>query len=140
MHDAILNYQGKALLAYRDGRPAKGVLSPLGGALKKGVSLEDSLRKKIKQESGLEINALRQLGITRVVWEDDPFNHGKGTDSFVFMFYGVGKGKLKLDDTLSRPLLLSPEEYTEEFKSTLHPYTRDFLEEVIKIIRNHTNH
>ena len=138
-HDAILNYNGKALVAYRDGRPAKGVLSPLGGALKKGSSLEDSLRKKIRQESGLEIDALKQLGITRVVWEDDPFDHGKGTDSFVFMYYGIGKGDLKLE-SLSNPLLISPKEYTNEFRNSLHPYTRDFLDVVIDIMSENKTH
>ena len=133
-HDAIVNYQGKALLAYRREKPAQGVLSPLGGRLSKGVPLEKSLRDKIRGESGLEMEGLTLLGSQRVVWGEDPLGHGKGTDTFTYMFYGLGIGEIKLDKTLENQALLSPEQYTPEYRKNLHTYTQDFLDAVMPLI------
>ena len=55
------------------------------------------------------------------------------------MYYGIGKGDLKLE-SLSNPLLISPKEYTNEFRNSLHPYTRDFLDVVIDIMSENKTH
>jgi len=133
-HDIIIEYKGGALLVIRKNYPVKDILWPIGGKIERGMSIEDSLRKKVKEECNLELENITELGCARTFFETEPFGHGKGTDTISFMYFGRGKGRLKLDRLHTNPNIILPKQYTREFKKTLHPYVRDFMDLAIPLI------
>lgn len=96
-HDIFVQYNGGILLVKRKGDPAKGNLWPLGGKMDKGVPTEESLRDKVREESGLELYDLADLGHDRTFFNTDPFGHGHGTDSVNIVYFGRGKGSINLN-------------------------------------------
>ncbi len=132
-HDAFIGYKNGILLVKRLNFPAKDILWPLGGRIKRGMAAEDSLREKILNEAGLELGNLIELGHARTYFKTDPFGHGKGTDSINFVYFGIGKGLLKLDKLHEAPAIISPEDYQSN-RNSLHPYVRDFMDLAIPLI------
>ncbi|MBI2572231.1 NUDIX hydrolase [Candidatus Woesearchaeota archaeon] len=133
-HDIMIQYGEGILLVKRENDPARGQYWPLGGRILKGVSIEESIRKKVKEECGLELTHIEILGFGRTMFADDPFGHGKGTDTFNIMYFGIGKGTLKLDILHSNPHIITPENFASHEKS-LHPYVRDYVEKALKLIK-----
>jgi ADP-ribose pyrophosphatase YjhB (NUDIX family) len=133
-HDIIIEYKGGALLVIRKDYPVKNILWPIGGGIERGMSIKDSLRKRVKEECNLDLENITELGCARTFFKTDPFGHGKGTDTINFMYFGRGKGRLKLDKSHTSPNIILPKQYTQEFKKTLHPYVRDFMDLVIPLI------
>jgi len=133
-HDVIIQYQGGVLLVIRERYPVKDILWPIGGGIERGMKIEDSLRKKVKKETNLNLEDIQKLGYARTFFETDPFGHGKGTDTINFMYFAKGKGELKLDDFHSSPTIVLPEQYTKEFRESLHPYVRDFMDLAMPLI------
>lgn len=134
-HDVFINYQGGILLVTRDNVPAKGILWPIGGRIERGVPIEKSLRRKTKKECGLILTDLEYIDSARHFWETDPFGHGKGTDSPVFVYFAKGEGELRLDNFHKEPRIVKRGDYTEEFRQSLYPYVRDFMDICIPKIK-----
>ncbi|MBI4010655.1 MAG: NUDIX domain-containing protein [Candidatus Aenigmarchaeota archaeon] len=134
-HDIILQYNGGLLLVRRNVYSPKDILWPLGGRIKRGMHIEDSLREKVKEECNLELEGIVGLGHVRMFFMTEPFNHGKGTDNIIFMFFGIGKGELKLDKDHRDPTTVLPKDYTQEFRKDLQPYVRDFMDLAIKLVK-----
>lgn len=133
-HDIFIEYHGGILLALRKRFPVKSILWSIGGGIERGILIEDSLRKKVKEECNLELEDIKEIGCARTFFETDPFDHGKGTDTINFVYFGRGKGRLKLNDLHVNPTIITPKQYTKEFKRGLHPYVRDFMDLVIPLI------
>ncbi len=133
-HDIVVKYKEGLLLVVRDNVPAKGELWPLGGRVERGLPIEESLRKKVKEESNLELDKIEFLGVARTFFETEPFDHNKGTDTINLMFFGIGKGELKLDKFHKNPVILKPEEYNEEFKKKIHPYVKEILDKSVSFL------
>jgi ADP-ribose pyrophosphatase YjhB (NUDIX family) len=127
-HDIFVEYQGGILLVHRDNEPAKDVLWPLGGRVLRGIEVMESARKKVKEESGLDLYDVRLMGICRTYFHTDPFGHGHGTDSINAVFYGKGEGDLKLDHLHNKPTIVKPSECTAAFMAPLTPYVREYLD------------
>lgn len=134
-HDIAIEYEGGILLVNRDNVPAKDILWIMGGRMERGISTEESLRRRVKKECGLELeDPIKYLGVTREYWETDPFGHGKGTDTIGFIYFGKGRGKLALDHLHSKPIILTPEKYTAEFRRELHPRISYALDMAVPLI------
>ncbi len=127
-HDIAIEYGGGILLVVRNNVPAKEELWPIGGRIERGVPIKESLKNKVKEECNLEIEDIKFLGVARTYFETDPFGHGKGTDTINIMFFGKGKGELKLDSLHKNPVILKKEEYNEEFRKRIHPYVKEILD------------
>lgn len=130
-HDVFINYKNGILLVKRNNLPAKGILWPIGGRIKRGIATEASLAKKVKEECNLELQDLQYLDVARTFFQTDPFDHNKGTDTLNLIYFGKGKGDLRLDDLHEEPTMISLKHYTQDFRKTLHPYVRDFMDLVI---------
>ena len=132
-HDIFIEYNGGILLVIRKEFPAKGILWPIGGRVLRGYSAEESLRLKVKEECGLEIEDIKEIGLARTFFKTDSFEHGKGTDTLNFAYFAKGKGELKLNDLHEKPEIITKEKY-KEIRDNLHPYVRDFMDKVIEMI------
>ena len=127
-HDIVIEHNGGALLVNRDIHPAKDIYWCIGGRVSRGMTTEDSLRAKVRKESGLELEDLAYLGAARTFFKTAPFDHGKGTDTINLMFFGRGKGELKLNYENSAQLIVRLEDYKPEFRATLHPYIQNMMD------------
>lgn len=114
--------------------PVKDTLWPIGGGVERGMKIEESLRKKVKEECNLKLKNIVEIGYARTLFETDPFGHGKGTDTINFVYLAAGEGKIKLNNLHAKPTIISPKEYTAKFKKNLHPYVRDFMDLVVLLV------
>ena len=126
--DILIKFQGGFLLIKRKNYPARNEIWSIGGRLLRGFSTTDSIKKIAKRECGLDIDNINLIGLTRQFYQTDPFGHGKGTDTPAFMVVADGKGEIKLDDAHNSPIIVTKESYISEFRKSLHPYIKDFLE------------
>jgi ADP-ribose pyrophosphatase YjhB (NUDIX family) len=132
-HDIFIQYKGGILLVIRDNVPAKGELWCIGGRVKKGFNILDSLKDKTREECNLEIKDIKFLGVTRHYWKTDPFGHRKGTDNISFTYAAKGEGDLKLDNLHKDPIIVKPSNYSS-IRPKLHPYMQDFMDKAMELI------
>ena len=104
---------------------------PLGGRLTRGIAVEQSAKEKIAKESGLEISKLQFLGVARTLFDTDPFNHGRGTDTLNLMYLAEGRGEVKLDELHKSPTWFTREEYEGGLRATLHPYVVELIDRAL---------
>lgn len=134
-HDIAIEYNGGILLVVRDNYPAKNVFWPIGGRLERGLSVIDSMKKKVKAECGLELSGnLTFLGWERTYFKTEPFGHGHGTDTVNAKFFAKGKGELKLDKLHEKPTIIKPLDYDVAFRENLDPYVIDFMDDAIRLL------
>ncbi len=124
------------LLVRRKQEPAKGQIWPSGGRILRGTLIEDSLRKRVREECNLGLENITYLGVARLFSQQDPFGHMAGTDNFGFNYYAEGIGKLKLDAVHRDPIVITPDQYINDFKQTLHPYVREFMNNAMSLLQN----
>lgn len=122
-HDVIIKYKGGILLVRRDNLPGKGDYYVVGGRMLRGVPVEISLKKKVKEECGLNITNLQVIGCDRILFNEDPFNHGKGTDTFAVVYFADGEGELKLDKLHDNYKVITPKDDISSFPQ----YTQDLV-------------
>ena len=134
-HDVAIQYENALLLVQRDKYPLKDQYCVIGGRVKRGMSILDSLKQKVKEECGLELHHIQELGMARTFWKTDPFGHDKGTDTLNIMYFARGKGKITLDQIHSNPLLVTKEIWTSSFKKKLHPYVKEILEKAFQAMK-----
>lgn len=148
-HDALVacnNEEGKRgiLLIRRNAEPAREYLWCLGGGLNKGESIDHSLASIIKLESGLDVDedSYIILGHNRAMWKTTPNKKAElkglplGTDDTMLFFYVESNGgSLNLDKLHDRPLIVTPEIYTSEFRETLHPYILFGMDRAIQLLK-----
>lgn len=66
---AVVVHDGALLMVQRGHEPARGAWTLPGGRVEKGEYLEDALRREVLEETGIEIDVERLLGILEVVSE-----------------------------------------------------------------------
>ncbi len=133
-HDVFIEYRRGILLIVRDNLPAKNILWMIGGRIQRGMSILESLKQKVKEECGLEINNIVELGTARTLFQTDPFGHGKGTDTVNWVYFARGRGNIKLDTLHKKPMIVKPADYTPQFRKSLHPYVKDFMDKGMEMV------
>ncbi len=133
-HDIAININNSILLLFRNNVPEKAGYWVVGGRVNRGISLTESIKKKVMEECDLDVNHIIPLGYSRTFFETDPFGHGKGTDTLNLMFYAEGNGKIQLDSLHSKHFLISKEKFETEWKQKLHPCVQEILEKAFKLI------
>jgi len=136
-HDIFLRVKSKnneegILLIKRMQNPAKGLLWPIGGGIKRGIPLEKSLKSLVKRECNLGIKGkLHLINSSRFFWRTNPFGTNKGVDDFALVFYALSKGQIKLNELHSDPIIVSKENY-REIRKQLHPYINTSIDTIFK--------
>jgi ADP-ribose pyrophosphatase YjhB (NUDIX family) len=128
-HDIFIDFNGKILLVKRDNKPAKGFYWPIGGRVRRGLAVEESLKIKVKEECNLEIEDIMPIGLARTIFSEEPFGHGKGTDTYNIIFYAKGRGAPKLDSLHEEFILIDKDELDSE-KLKLDSYCIDFINKI----------
>jgi len=131
--DVLVYYKNGFLLMKRTKKPLMGEYFFCGGRVQKGVPLKEFLRKKIKEECGLSVGSMVFLFASREFYEEDPFEHGKGTDTCGFKYLAIGKGEINLDKNHGSYIIIKPEEYPS-MRSSLVPLVREAIDIAIKYL------
>ena len=84
----ILNENGDLLLVRRNSEPGKGLWSIPGGVVELGESLDQALKREVKEETGLDIKSLKLLDVFEVVEKD---YSGKIRYHYIILDYIVEK-------------------------------------------------
>lgn len=95
--DVAIIYEGKILLAHRLNKPAKGTYWFPGGRVMKGETLSQAAKRKAKEETGLDIRIIKQLGTEETIFPDGPFDGPTHTINTVFLAVCKKGHKLKAD-------------------------------------------
>lgn len=123
--DFVLVHQGKVLLALRKDEPAKGQWWIPGGRVLKNETLVDAVKRKAKQEAGVEVDVIRKIGCYEVMFAEAPFPEVKtGVHYLAVCFVVVPQDKniiITLDKTQER------HRWIRNLESELHPYVQQVL-------------
>lgn len=84
----IINKEGKVLLGKRKGLLAPNEYAAPGGHLEFGESFEESLKKEVKEETGLEIGKIELLNVDNVLRYIKSINKHYVTLSFLAEYIG----------------------------------------------------
>ena len=94
--DAIIRHNGLYLLVKRKNEPLAGHWWVIGGRVFKGESVEEAMRRKIKEEVGVSVGRLRFIGIYEDWYPSSAFGVPTHTCSIVF-FATIKNARIRLD-------------------------------------------
>ncbi|NJE53986.1 NUDIX hydrolase [Thermococcus sp. 21S9] len=90
--DGVILYRGGVVLIKRKHEPFKGSYALPGGFVEYGETVEEALKREMKEETGLDVRILRLVGVY-----SDPGRDPRGhTVSVAFLC--IGEGELKAGD------------------------------------------
>lgn len=100
--DAIIVVNGKVLLGKRTQEPCKNQWWVPGGRQNKGEMPEDAVKRKVKEEIGLDVEVERFVGVYDVLFDKTAFPSVKTGVHYVARVYVVkpaGNAEIRLDKT-----------------------------------------
>lgn len=126
-HDVVIEREGGAFVITRKAAVLDGVVWPIGGRIKRGVSTQESMLARAQAESGLQLSELVAVGDGRTLLGTDPFEHERGTDTINLVYHAVSGGNVELDGDHAEPRIITPTEHRQG-DLDLHPYTEHCLD------------
>lgn len=120
--DIIVVWRKKFLLLKRKNKPAQGLWWFPGGRVNKLETLEDAVKRKSKEEMGIDVKIDKSLGTETTIYPDGPFDDRTHTVNVVFLVRPLLKNhSVKLDD--------QSEDYQwfEKVDRKWHPYIKNVL-------------
>lgn len=97
--DIVIKQNGKILMGKRTNKPVKGFWWFPGGRINKGETLEEAAIRKIKQEIGIDVKKVKQLGVEETIFKNDgPFGWTTHTINIVFLVEFKKDEKIILDE------------------------------------------
>ena len=114
--DILTVYKGKVLLMLRNNDPAKGVWFPPGGRVRYGETLEQTVHRKLEEETGLIATKIEKKGVMSHFY---PQTHIITT----FFRANVADEKIKMNDEHSNYKWIS------KIEDNLHPYVKHMIKE-----------
>lgn len=106
---AIVEDHGRVLLVERGREPLKGAWSLPGGAVETGESLQDAIRREVREETGLEVEPVSVAGVFERIMPDAA---GRIEYHYVLIDYlcKVTGGELQAASDASRARWVTPDE------------------------------
>lgn len=100
--DMVVHRDGKVLLVYRKNEPEEERWWVPGGRILKGERLDEAVKRKIKEEVGLDVIDIKFIGIQEYFSDKTVFENVKtGTHCIVGVYLVEVNGEVKLDSTSS---------------------------------------
>ncbi len=124
--DVVIIHNNAILLGKRKNRPAKGEWWFPGGRVLKGETLKNAVIRKTKEETGLDVKIVKELGFAETIFADGPFGSPTHTINSVFLVNINGTKNIKADSQNSEF------KYFTSSKSSFHPYVKRFMKEGFK--------
>ncbi|MBW6442600.1 NUDIX domain-containing protein [Patescibacteria group bacterium] len=90
-----------------------------GGRLEEGGNVEETLKKRIKEKTGLDVENLGSI-YSRVPPEKDDL-------LLIYFLCEVTGGKEKAGDDLKELKWVSPEEVESHFTTSFHPHVKEYV-------------
>jgi len=100
--DAIIVSNGKVLLGKRTQEPCKNQWWIPGGRQNKGEMPEEAVKRKVKEETGLDVQVERFVGVYDVLFDKTAFPNVKTGVHYVARVYvvkPVGNAEIRLNKT-----------------------------------------
>lgn len=96
---AIIERSGKILLGQKKKNvgPYPNVWCLPGGGVEEGETLEEAIRREVKEETGLRVVALERIGFDE---DNEPDKNGKMTHYIFLAFRAKAIGEAKISDEL----------------------------------------
>lgn len=124
----VENEKGEILIAKRKYNPGKGLWDLLGGFVNPGETIEQSVKREFKEETGINLSEIEYFGS----YSDNYFYQKELLPIVVICFVGkMKKGKLKAGDDVSELFFVSKEKIN--FKKIAFPSSRRFVKDYLKI-------
>jgi len=114
----IVDDEGRILVMKRNNEPAKGLYWYPGGRIKRGQSLEEALKEKIKEETGLE---WQELEFIRVASVDSTLFKTRHTININFLLKKKTNSTIRLNPEHSDFKWVKPRDFDKE---KLNPYLK----------------
>lgn len=134
--DLVLYNKGKILLAKRKNNPAKDQWWVPGGRVLKNEKLTDSVKRKAKDELGVDVNIKKVIGIYEIKFNKGPFKNIKNGIHNISVNFLVElkneKDCIKLDKTNKMY------KFVDRIDSSLHPYVKEVIADS-KVLKNQRN-
>lgn len=121
--DLVVHHNGKVLLVYRKEEPAKGEWWVPGGRIFKNERLKDAIKRKVKEETGLDFKDVKSLGVQEYFSEKAIFEDIKtGTHAVAAIYLvEVDNSEVKIDKTSS------DYRWIDKIEDNLHDYVKEAL-------------
>jgi len=100
--DGVISFRGKVLLVLRNKEPAKNKWWLPGGRIFKNERLRAAMKRKIKEETGINVKVEKIIGIYETFFKKGPFKNlktGVHTINICFLCTPTSFPKIKLDKT-----------------------------------------
>tara|TARA_Y100000588_G_C14231490_1_gene915468 strand:+ start:332 stop:793 length:462 start_codon:yes stop_codon:yes gene_type:complete len=110
---------GEFLMLKRKDHPVKDMWWFVGGRVFKNERLERAVRRKVREETGLEIRNIQKIiSGYEIFFHEDPFGHGNGTHAVVSCFKAEIENlkKIRINNYSSEYKLF------EFYEGNWHPY------------------
>jgi colanic acid biosynthesis protein WcaH len=114
--DLVLVHEGKVLLFLRVNDPLKGEWWLPGGRILKGETLEEAAQRKARQEIGIEVTLLRQIGTYETFGKSSSRGREFAVHTVNVTFLAKPKEQnfqIQLDDQTEEYKWVDPNEYRE---------------------------
>jgi colanic acid biosynthesis protein WcaH len=114
--DAVIIHDGQVLLGQRNNKPAQGQWWLPGGRVRKGETLQAAITRKVKEETGLNLETIKQIGTGETIFPDGPF--GEPTHTINTYFLAIPHTPITLIPDLQHDNL----QWFSDLPENIHPY------------------
>jgi colanic acid biosynthesis protein WcaH len=120
--DLVVTHKGKALLILREDEPAKGEWSIPGGRVFKSEALEDAVKRKAKEELGINVTIKKMIGVYQTMYEQSAFGCSTHTINIAFVVE-TKENTIKSDGSWKEY------KWVTTAKENIHDYAKKLLED-----------
>lgn len=124
--DAVILIDNKFLLIKRKNEPAKGQWWLPDGRVYKNETLKDAIKRKVKEEIGIDIEIVKKLGVDETIFGTGPFGFGVHTINTFFFCKTINKN-IKIDDHHSEYKLF------DKIDESWHNYVKNAIRAALNV-------